>query len=213
MDDETLLLEVFQDFFNREPGFTITTCTNATDALEQSTTQSFDAIIADYGLPDMDGINLLREIRARGFLGIFIIITGKHRAHVAIDALNNGADYYIQKGGGMVNDMSSLVEFIRDTSSVKYLIVTIPEALGVKMTNRVISELEENHLSVENIVINNVVREADCEFHRFRKAMQEHYINELTGTYRGKELTVLYLAPHEIKGMDRISDVARSLFG
>ena len=106
-----------------------------------------------------------------------------------------------------------IVEFIRDTLSVKYLIVTIPEALGVKMTNRVITELEENHLSVENIVINNVVREADCEFHRLRKAMQEHYINELTGTYRGKELTILYLAPHEIKGMDRISDVARSLFG
>ena len=77
-------------------------------------TQSFDAILADYGLPDMDGINLLKEIRAGGFLGLFIIITGKHRAHVAIDALNNGADYYVQKGGGMVNDMAALVEFIRE---------------------------------------------------------------------------------------------------
>ncbi len=114
VDDETLLLEVFQDFFEREPGFSVTTCTNATDALEQLSTRVFDVIIADYGLPDMDGINLLREIRAQGFPGIFIIITGKHRAHVAIDALNNGADYYVQKGGGIINDMAALVEFIRN---------------------------------------------------------------------------------------------------
>jgi PAS domain S-box-containing protein len=113
VDDEALLLEVFEDFFKREPGFSVTTCANATEALEKFSTQSFDAILADYGLPDMDGINLLKEIRAGGFLGLFIIITGKHRAHVAIDALNNGADYYVQKGGGMVNDMGALVEFIR----------------------------------------------------------------------------------------------------
>ena len=72
-----------------------------------------DAVIADFGLPDMDGINLLRETRARGFSGLFIIITGKHRAHVAIDALNNGADYYVQKGGGIVNDIEALVAFIK----------------------------------------------------------------------------------------------------
>ncbi|HZK30921.1 MAG TPA: response regulator [Methanoregula sp.] len=114
VDDEALLLEVFEDFFKREPGFSITTCANATEALEKFSAQSFDAILADYGLPDMDGINLLKEIRAGGFSGLFIIITGKHRAHVAIDALNNGADYYVQKGGGMVNDMAALVEFIRE---------------------------------------------------------------------------------------------------
>jgi CheY-like chemotaxis protein len=67
VDDEPLLLEVFQDFFDQDPGFSITTCTNATDALKLATTQSFDAIIADYGLPDMDGINLLREIRTGEF--------------------------------------------------------------------------------------------------------------------------------------------------
>jgi len=47
VDDETLLLEVFQDFFDREPGFSVTTCTNATDALEQLSTRVFDVIIAD----------------------------------------------------------------------------------------------------------------------------------------------------------------------
>jgi arsenite/tail-anchored protein-transporting ATPase len=106
-----------------------------------------------------------------------------------------------------------IVEFIRDGRSVKYLIVTIPEALGVKMTNRVIAELDQNRLTVENLVINNVVRDADCEFHRERKAMQEHYIDELSRTYGSKNLAILYLAPHEIKGIEKIAGIAGALFG
>ena len=113
VDDEPFVLEILEDFFKREPGFSVKVCSNATDALGLLNTQQFDTVIADFGLPDMDGINLLRETRGRGFSGLFIIITGKHRAHVAIDALNNGADFYIQKGGGIVNDMEALVDFIR----------------------------------------------------------------------------------------------------
>ena len=113
VDDEPFVLEILEDFFKREPGFSVKASSNATDALGLLNTQQFDTVIADFGLPDMDGINLLRETRAGGFSGLFIIITGKHRAHVAIDALNNGADYYVQKGGGIVNDMEALVDFIK----------------------------------------------------------------------------------------------------
>jgi PAS domain S-box-containing protein len=113
VDDEPFVLEILENFFQREPGFSVRACSNATDALGLLNTQHFDAVIADFGLPDMDGINLLRETRSGGFSGLFIIITGKHRAHVAIDALNNGADYYVQKGGGIVNDIEALVDFIK----------------------------------------------------------------------------------------------------
>ncbi|MCK7474813.1 MAG: response regulator [Rhodopseudomonas palustris] len=65
----------------------------------------FDVIISDYAIPDIDGITLLKEVRARGYAGLFIIVTEKHRAHIAIDALNNGANYYFQKGGEAVQDI------------------------------------------------------------------------------------------------------------
>ena len=113
VDDEPVVLEILENFFKRESGFSVEACSNATDALELLNAHQIDAVIADFGLPDMDGINLLRETRPRGFAGLFIIITGKHRAHVAIDALNSGADYYVQKGGGIVNDMEALVDFIK----------------------------------------------------------------------------------------------------
>ncbi len=113
IDDEPLVLEVIKKFFEREPGFSVKTCTNGKDALELLNELEFDAILSDYSLPDMDGIDILKEIRGQGFSGLFIIITGKHHAKIAIDALNYGADYYVQKGGGVVQDIPHLAEFIR----------------------------------------------------------------------------------------------------
>jgi arsenite-transporting ATPase len=105
-----------------------------------------------------------------------------------------------------------IVAFIRNGEAVKYLLVTIPEALGVRLTERVIKELEENRLTVENIIINNVVKDEDCEFHRMRKKMQEHYIRLILATYSEKNTTLLYLSPYEIKGLERIAEVAEKLF-
>lgn len=105
-----------------------------------------------------------------------------------------------------------IVAFIRDSIAVQYLIVTIPEALGVKLTERVIGELSENNLTVDNIIINHVIKDADCEFHRMRKAMQEHYIDLIRNLYRDKNVMLLYLAPYEMKGFERIVEVSRALF-
>jgi len=105
-----------------------------------------------------------------------------------------------------------IVDFIRDNNLTKYVIITIPEALGVKLTERVIKELEENRLKVENIVINHVVKQADCVFHAARQKMQNHYIDIIKGTYREANIAMLYLSPEEVKGMKRIKDVGRELF-
>ena len=45
VDDEPLLLEVIKKFFEREPGFSVKTCTTGRDALELWNALEFDAII------------------------------------------------------------------------------------------------------------------------------------------------------------------------
>jgi arsenite/tail-anchored protein-transporting ATPase len=105
-----------------------------------------------------------------------------------------------------------IVDFIRNERLTKYLIVTIPEALGVRLTERIIAEFRDNMLNVENIVINHVVKEADCDFHRARKAMQEDYMRYLKNRYSETNIATLYLSPYEVKGIERISAVAETLF-
>ncbi|MCX8110145.1 MAG: ArsA family ATPase [Syntrophorhabdaceae bacterium] len=105
-----------------------------------------------------------------------------------------------------------IVHFIRDRDITKYIIVTIPEALGVKLTDRVIKEFKENNLFVENIIINHVVKDGDCEFHIKRKNMQEYYMDMLKSKYRDINMVTLYLSADEIKGTEKIKKVGELLF-
>jgi PAS domain S-box-containing protein len=69
---------------------------DARSLLEQ---RSYDAIVSDYFLPDSDGLSFLKDLRAHGDDTPFILFTGRGREEVAIDALNHGVSFYLQKGG------------------------------------------------------------------------------------------------------------------
>jgi arsenite-transporting ATPase len=105
-----------------------------------------------------------------------------------------------------------IIEFIRAPDTTRYVLVTIPEALGVRLTQRVTAELGANGLQVGDLIINHIVRQGDCEFHRRRQEMQAVYIRSLEEAYGGVNIAKLYLAPYEIKGVERIKEVAASLF-
>ncbi len=105
-----------------------------------------------------------------------------------------------------------IIDFIRDGQRTRYILVTIAEALGVKLTERMLKELEDNGLAVGNLVINHVVRDDDCPFHKIRREMQEHYIGVLKGICTGRNMVILYLSPYEIKGLERISGISHALF-
>lgn len=60
--------------------------------------KKYDAIISDYQMPAMNGIELLKRLRKSGDSIPFIIFTGRSREEIVIQALNEGADFYLQKG-------------------------------------------------------------------------------------------------------------------
>lgn len=106
-----------------------------------------------------------------------------------------------------------IVDFIRDQEKSEFIVVTIAEALGVRQTERIIADFDQYELMVNHMIINNVVKEADCPFHKVRKAMQSEYIKILEDRYRERiRLIQVPLAPHEIKGIERIEQVSEILF-
>jgi arsenite-transporting ATPase len=106
-----------------------------------------------------------------------------------------------------------ILSFIRDREKTRYVIVTIPESLSVSLTERIIGELYENGLSVDYILINNVIKDADCNFHRVRKRMQEKYVSILREKYSQCEILEIPLLPEEVKGIKRIEEIRQELFG
>jgi len=99
VDDEPGLLEITKLFLERKGNFSVDTSLSATDALLLPGIASYDAIVSDYQMPGMDGIAFLKAVREK-FKDIpFILFTGRGREEVVIEAINNGADFYLQKGG------------------------------------------------------------------------------------------------------------------
>jgi arsenite-transporting ATPase len=106
-----------------------------------------------------------------------------------------------------------LLDFIRDSEKTAYVMVTIAEALGVRLTERLLKDFDDFHLTVGHLIVNNLVLEADCDFHRQRQAMQRKYLKMLNDKYvRRMRLIEVPLLPYEVRGVKRIAQVAEILF-
>ena len=119
VDDEPMLLELARLFLEKTGDFKVDTVTSAIEALEMLAKTSYDCIISDYQMPGMDGIVFLKTFRSKGNVGPFIIFTGKGREEVVIEALNNGADFYLQKGGDPKSQFVELAHKVRQAIQIR----------------------------------------------------------------------------------------------
>ncbi len=119
VDDEPALLDIGKIFLEKTNSFSVAIITSAKDALNLLSEKSFDAIVSDYQMPGMDGIEFLKEIRGRGNTTPFLIFTGKGREEIVIEALNEGADFYIQKGGSPKSQFAELAHKIKKAVQAK----------------------------------------------------------------------------------------------
>lgn len=114
VDDEDTILEVSKIYLERlNEKYHISAVNSAQKALKAIENNSFDVIISDYQMPDMDGLELLSSLREQDNNIPFIIFTGRGREEVAIQALNLGADFYLQKGGdtqSQFHELENLIE-------------------------------------------------------------------------------------------------------
>jgi two-component system response regulator PilR (NtrC family) len=96
VDDDELIRKFLLDFF-MDLKFEVVTAENGTDALKKFAPQSFDLVISDLLMPDMTGIELLKELIARDEKVLFFLITGYPTLETAVEAIKNGAYDYIVK--------------------------------------------------------------------------------------------------------------------
>ncbi len=115
VDDEKGLLDQAKIFLEREEGeLEVDTAISAEEGLEKFEEERYDAIVSDYQMPGMDGLEFLAAVRKDQSSDIpFIIFTGKGREEVAIEALNLGADRYLQKGGDPKSQYKVLLNAVK----------------------------------------------------------------------------------------------------
>jgi len=113
IDDEPSLLELTKIFLERSSDLYVDTLLSAREVLDKLEERNYDVIIADYDMPDIDGIALLKQLREGGYDIPFIIFTGKGREEIVIEAINLGADFYLQKGGDPRSQFAELEHKLR----------------------------------------------------------------------------------------------------
>ena len=96
VDDEPDILEFLEQYL-QDMGMDVSTTTSAQDALQQLRKKSFDMVISDIRMPEMSGVELLKETKKLTPDIIFILITAHASLETAIDAQQHGAYGYLTK--------------------------------------------------------------------------------------------------------------------
>jgi two-component system, OmpR family, response regulator len=80
-----------------EAGFAVQTCDNGEDAWFLGSTEVYDAIVLDLGLPRIDGLTVLRRWREEAIATPIIVLTARGSWTERVDGINAGADDYMSK--------------------------------------------------------------------------------------------------------------------
>ncbi len=99
IDDEPAIRKLLRMGLNTQ-GHQVLEATNARTALQQIATKP-DLVILDLGLPDMEGLDLLRQIRERDAAVPIVVLTSRDDEAAKVQALDSGADDYVTKPFGM----------------------------------------------------------------------------------------------------------------
>jgi len=102
------------------------------------------------------------------------------------------------------------IDFLK--TRVEFNLVTIAEALAVRQLESIIGEFQSYGLTVNYVVVNQVITAADSDFLNSRAQMQQSYISEIRSMC-GDNQRILPMFPYEIRGTARLREVERALFG
>jgi len=80
-----------------QDGFDVQVAGTGRQALELCEQTVFDAAVLDLGLPDIDGLEVLDNLRARGWSAPLLVLTARDAVASRVDALERGADDYLVK--------------------------------------------------------------------------------------------------------------------
>jgi len=118
VDDEEAFLESMSERM-RLRGMDVSTASSAKEALEVIESDAFDAVILDIQLPEMDGMAVLKKIKAKHPEAQIILLTGHASLEKGVEAMKIGASDYLEKPA----DMEALYKKIKEAKTEKMLIV------------------------------------------------------------------------------------------
>ena len=95
-DDDEDIRELFDDEL-MESGFDVYLAHNGVEAMEMLRTFVPEVVLVDLKMPEMDGFELMRQMREFNPTIPIIVVSGKTTSGIEADVLNSGASYFLAK--------------------------------------------------------------------------------------------------------------------
>ncbi len=113
----------------------------------------------------------------------------------------------------MKKTVKKIEGLLKDQNRCEFIVVTIPEDMAIKETERMVKSLNQYRIKVKQMVINNVIpEEGRCSFCQARREGQDKYIGEIRGKFSDLNITIIPLQPHEVKGTDALKNIGNMFF-
>ena len=125
MTEKVLIVDDEQDFLDalsermRARDMEVTTSTSAAVALKKAEKESYDAIVLDLMMPEMDGLEALKQIKKNNPELQVILLTGHATVEKGIEAMKLGATDFLEKPA----DIKTLTEKIKNAHASKMILV------------------------------------------------------------------------------------------
>src|SRR5213080_548321 len=132
VDDERSILVLLKEALSQW-GYHVTTAASATEALGVLKSELFDALITDIRMPDMSGLELLREVKKQDESIEVVMMTGYPTIASAVQALKEGAYDYLSKPL-ILDELRHLMSRMMERKFLRGEIHTLRARLGEELT-------------------------------------------------------------------------------
>ena len=109
--------------------------------------------------------------------------------------------------------IASVRKLLYDGEQTSFTLVTIPEAMSVRETERYLALLKEQGVPVRDVIVNRVEQEHDdCKYCHARVMTQKRWLKEISRVFRDFELHYVPLMPTEVRGLDALKEVGTTIW-
>ncbi len=199
VDDEAALCRAFTRIFGNEPGLQIHTCTTPKEALGLIEMQSFDVIISDLRMPEMDGVAFLDTARKQRPEARRLLISGYADFETALVAINKlGVDRLLTKPWNSYEILSAVqaaaehVALLRDNARVHEELRR--KAKELSRINKHLDQMLEERTSnlLDSLVSALDLRDSETQWHSRR-----------VGLYARRLATEMGMVARELDDVER----------
>ncbi|MCA0315951.1 MAG: response regulator transcription factor [Candidatus Melainabacteria bacterium] len=138
VEDDPLFAQMIVDYLSAQQ-FRVELTDNGKDAQNLLRDFQYEVVILDWGLPDMSGIEILRDFRGRGGITPVLMLTGRDKVEEKEHGLDSGADDYLTKPFNMRELTARVRALIRRTGPSPTGILTAG-AIALNPTTHVVTK-------------------------------------------------------------------------